>query len=165
MPGLWRRRSMSARVSPRRRAASTTVRHPSSRSAVRRRPKRQGRCWTRVSAFCRFQRCPTSGISRHGLVAGTPPRILVGIFGAAHGIRGEVRLKSYTADPAAIGGYGQLYDEGGARRFSIDALRPISKDLFVARVAGVADRSAAEALNGVRLFAARDALPPPEEEE
>jgi 16S rRNA processing protein RimM len=98
-------------------------------------------------------------------VAGTPQKILVGVFGAAHGIRGEVRLKSYTADPAAIGGYGPLYDGGGARRFSIDALRPIGKDLFVARVAGVADRSAAEALNGTELFVPRDALSAPEEEE
>jgi 16S rRNA processing protein RimM len=98
-------------------------------------------------------------------VAGIPPRILVGVFGAVHGIRGEVRLKSYTADPAAIGGYGPLYDEGGARRFSIDALRPIGKDMFVARVKDVSDRNAAEALNGIELFAARDALPPPEEDE
>jgi 16S rRNA processing protein RimM len=98
-------------------------------------------------------------------VAGIPPRILVGVFGAAHGIRGEVRLKSYTADPAAIGAYGLLYDEGGPRSFAIDALRPIGKDLFVARVAGVADRSAAEALNGIELFATREALPPPEEDE
>ncbi|MEA2757474.1 MAG: rRNA processing protein RimM [Methylobacteriaceae bacterium] len=96
---------------------------------------------------------------------GTPQKILVGVFGAPHGIRGEVRLKSYTGDPAAIGGYGPLYDESGARRFSIDALRPIGKDLFVARVAGVGDRSAAEALNGTELFVPRDALSALEEEE
>jgi 16S rRNA processing protein RimM len=98
-------------------------------------------------------------------VPGTPQKILVGVFGAPHGIRGEVRLKSYTGDPAAIGGYGPLYDESGARRFSIDALRPIGKDLFVARVAGVGDRSAAEALNGTELFVPRDALSALEEEE
>jgi 16S rRNA processing protein RimM len=98
-------------------------------------------------------------------VAGIPPRILVGVFGAPHGIRGEVRLKSYTADPAAIGAYGPLHDESGARRFSIDALRPIGKDMLVARVAGVADRSAAEALNGTELFVPRDALSAPEADE
>jgi 16S rRNA processing protein RimM len=98
-------------------------------------------------------------------VAGIPPRILVGVFGAAHGIRGEVRLKSYTADPAAIGAYAPLSDEGGARSFAIENLRPIGKDMFVARVAGVADRSAAEALNGTELFVPRDALSAPEEEE
>jgi 16S rRNA processing protein RimM len=98
-------------------------------------------------------------------VVGSPPKILVGVFGAAHGIRGEVRLKSYTADPAAIGAYGPLHDESGARSYSIDALRPIGKDLFVAHVAGVADRSAAEALNGTELFVPRDVLSAPEEEE
>jgi len=98
-------------------------------------------------------------------VTGSSPKILVGVLGAAHGIRGEVRLKSYTADPATIGTYAPLYDESGARNFTIEKLRPIGKDMFVACIAGVADRSAAEALNGIQLFAARDALPPLEEDE
>jgi 16S rRNA processing protein RimM len=98
-------------------------------------------------------------------VAGSSAKILVGIFGTPHGIRGEVRLKSYTADPAAIGDYGALHDESGARRFALQALRPTGKDMLVARVEGVSDRTAAEALNGIELFAARDAFPPPEEEE
>jgi 16S rRNA processing protein RimM len=87
------------------------------------------------------------------------------MFGAAHGIRGEVRLKSYTADPAAIGTYGTLQDESGARRFELEALRAAGKDMLVARVKGVSDRNRAEALNGIQLFAARDALPQLEEEE
>jgi 16S rRNA processing protein RimM len=93
------------------------------------------------------------------------PKILVGIFGAPHGIRGEVRLKSYTADPAAIGKYGPLHDENGTRSFVLETLRSSGKDMLVARVKGVADRTAAEALNGIELFAARNALPPLEEEE
>ena len=98
-------------------------------------------------------------------MAGSPPKILVGVFGAAHGIRGEIRLKSYTGDPAALGIYARLYDESGARGFTIEALRPIGKDMFVARVKGVSDRNSAAALNGIELFVPRDALPPPEEEE
>jgi 16S rRNA processing protein RimM len=98
-------------------------------------------------------------------VAGSSQKILLGVFGAPHGIRGEVRLKSFTADPAAIATYGPLQDERGARSFTIEALRPIGKDMFVARVQDIADRSAAEALNGMRLFAAREALPAPEEDQ
>jgi 16S rRNA processing protein RimM len=98
-------------------------------------------------------------------VTGSGEKILLGVFGAPHGIRGEVRLKSYTANPAAIGSYGPLYDKSGSRSFAIEALRPIGKDIFVARVKGVADRNAATALTGIELFAARDALPPPDEDE
>jgi 16S rRNA processing protein RimM len=98
-------------------------------------------------------------------VPGSSAKILVGVFGAPHGVRGEVRLKSYTADPAAIGDYGALHDESGTRNFTLEALRPAGKDMLVVRVKGVSDRNAAEALNGIELFAARDAFPPPEEEE
>jgi 16S rRNA processing protein RimM len=58
-----------------------------------------------------------------------------------------------------------LHDESGTRVFEIETLRSIGKDMFVARVKGVAGRDAAEALNGIQLFVARDSLPPPGEEE
>jgi 16S rRNA processing protein RimM len=98
-------------------------------------------------------------------VTGTSREILVGVFGAPHGIRGEIRLKSYTADPAAIRTYGPLLDVSGTRRFVIEALRPTGKNMFVARVKGVSDRESAQALNGTQLFVTRDVLPVPEEEE
>jgi 16S rRNA processing protein RimM len=98
-------------------------------------------------------------------VTGSSPKVLVGIFGAAHGIRGEIRLKSYTATPAAIGTYGPLHDETGMHRFILEALRPVGKDMFVARVKGRSNREAAEALNGTELFVPRDVLPPPDDEE
>jgi 16S rRNA processing protein RimM len=98
-------------------------------------------------------------------VPGSSAKILVGVFGAPHGIRGEVRVKSYTAHPAAIGDYGALYDKNDARNFTLEALRPAGKDMLVVRVKGVCDRNAAEALNGIELFAARKAFPPPEDEE
>jgi 16S rRNA processing protein RimM len=91
-------------------------------------------------------------------------RVCVAQIGAAHGIRGEVRLRSFTEDPAAVADYGPLESEDGARRFTIEALRP-AKDHFVARLAGVTDRNAAEALTNVRLFVPRDRLPPVQDAE
>lgn len=92
-------------------------------------------------------------------------RILLGRFGAAHGVRGEMRLQSFTADPLAIAAYSPLSDDTGARQFALVSVRPQGKDMLVARVAGVADRAAAEALRGVELYVARERLPPPEEDE
>jgi 16S rRNA processing protein RimM len=86
-------------------------------------------------------------------------RICVAQIGAAHGIRGEVRLRSFTQDPMAVTSYGPLESEDGARRFTIEALRP-AKDHFVARLAGIADRDAAETLTNLKLYVARDRLPP-----
>ncbi len=90
-------------------------------------------------------------------------RVCVAQFGAAHGVRGEVRLRSFTEDPLAFNSYGPLESEDGARRFKIEALRP-AKDHFVARIAGIGDRSAAEKLTNLKLYVARDALPPVEDE-
>ena len=91
--------------------------------------------------------------------------ILLGVFGAARGVRGEVRIKSFTADPEAIGGYGALTDKAGGRVFAFEALRPLRDEMLVARVKGVATREEAEALNGVELYARRKQLPPPGEDE
>jgi 16S rRNA processing protein RimM len=91
-------------------------------------------------------------------------RICVAQIGAAHGIRGEVRLRSFTQDPAAVAGYGPLESEDGARRFTIEALRP-AKDHFVARLSGVADRDAAEKLTHLKLYVSRDRLPPIEDDD
>jgi 16S rRNA processing protein RimM len=102
----------------------------------------------------------------------TPPRprspggfILVGIIGAAHGVRGEVRVKSYTAEPSAIAGYGRLQNAEGTRAFEFEALRLLRDNLFVARIQGVADRNAAEALANTELYVPRDRLVPLAEEE
>jgi len=80
-------------------------------------------------------------------------------IGAAHGIRGEVRLQSFTEDPSAFAAYGPLESEDGAQRFEIESLRP-AKDHFIARLAGVDDRDAAERLTNIRLYVPRDRLPP-----
>jgi 16S rRNA processing protein RimM len=88
-------------------------------------------------------------------------RVCLGQIGAPHGVRGEVRLRSFTADPAAITSYGPLETEDG-RVLEIEALRP-AKDHFVATLAGIADRNAAERLTNVKLYVPRERLPKPEE--
>ena len=89
----------------------------------------------------------------------------VGIFGAPHGVRGELRLKSFTAYPATIADYAPLTSEDGKRSFKIKSLRPIKDDMLVVSIEGIADRDAAETLTNLRLFVPRDQLPPPDEEE
>lgn len=83
----------------------------------------------------------------------------MGEFGRAHGVRGEVRLKSHTGDPAGIIAYNPLEAQDGAR-VVLAALRPVSgtHDMFVVRVEGVATREAAEALTRVRLYVPRERL-------
>ncbi len=90
-------------------------------------------------------------------------RICVAQIGAAHGIRGEVRLRSFTEVPAAVADYGPLESEDGQRRFEIETLRP-ARDVFVARLKGIADRNTAETLTNIKLFVPRDRLPPVEDE-
>jgi 16S rRNA processing protein RimM len=96
-------------------------------------------------------------------MAGLVAPILLGIVGAAHGVRGEVRVKSYSADPADLCRYGPLTAEDG-RRFEVVSLRP-ARDVVVVRFKGLDDRNAAEALNGVKLFVDRAALPEPDDED
>lgn len=97
-------------------------------------------------------------------MAETAERVLVGRFGAPHGVRGEVRVQSFTQDPEAIGRYGPLQALDG-RRFTFKHLRPLKDNMLVVRVDGVADRTAAEALRHVDLYLDRAALPPPDEDE
>ena len=91
-------------------------------------------------------------------------RICVAQFGAAHGLRGEVRLRSFTQDPTAVTAYGPLESEDGTRRFTIEGLRP-AKDAFVAQIAGVGDRDAAEKLTNLKLYVSRDRLPQIEDDD
>ena len=101
-----------------------------------------------------------------GLPARSPDRlILMGVFGAPQGVRGEIRVKSLTGEPRAIGAYGPLTDGKRARTFAFESLRSLKGDMLVARVAGLSTREAAEALNGVEIFARRDQLPPPSADE
>jgi 16S rRNA processing protein RimM len=101
-----------------------------------------------------------------GAAVPSPERlVLLGVFAAAQGVRGEVRVKSYTRDPEAIGAYGALTDKAGARVFAFESLRPLNDDMLAARVRGVSTREGARALNGVEIFARREQLPPPGDDE
>lgn len=90
--------------------------------------------------------------------------VLLGRFGRAHGVKGEVRLQSFTADPLDIARYSPLTTSDGARVFKLASVKP-AKDMLIARVAGVDGREAAEALSGIELFAPRERLPAPTEDD
>jgi 16S rRNA processing protein RimM len=85
-------------------------------------------------------------------------RVCVGRIGAPHGVRGEVKFWPFTADPLAVARYGALATADGTRTFEVEALRP-ARDHVVARLKGVGDRAAAEALRNLELFVPRDRLP------
>lgn len=85
-------------------------------------------------------------------------RICVGAVGGAFGVHGEVRLKSFTAEPEAIADYAPLSDESGDRSFEVQIVRPIAQG-FAARLSGVRSKEDADALKGVRLYAPRARLP------
>ncbi|MEL7116422.1 MAG: ribosome maturation factor RimM [Pseudomonadota bacterium] len=84
--------------------------------------------------------------------------VCVGAIAGAFGVQGEVRLKSFCAEPEAVGTYGPLWAEDGSRQFALTLSRPI-KAGFAARIDGVRSKEAADALRGTRLYAPRDALP------
>lgn len=84
-------------------------------------------------------------------------RVCVGQIGAPHGVRGAVRLRSFTADPEAIAAYGPLETEDG-RVLEIQSLRP-AKDHFVAEFLGIGDREAAAQLANTKLYVPRERLP------
>jgi len=85
-------------------------------------------------------------------------RICVARIGAAHGVRGEVKLWPFTEDPMAVLYYGPLSTKDGARQFEVARAR-VAKDHLVAVLKGVATREDAERVNGIELYIARDKLP------
>lgn len=91
--------------------------------------------------------------------------ILLGRITGAHGIRGEVVVHSFAAEPKDIAAYGPLSDKVGQRTFKITVVRVTPKGAVIARIGGVADRNAAEALKGTELYVARDKLPQPDDGE
>ncbi len=91
-------------------------------------------------------------------------RVCVGVITGAHGVRGLVRVKSFTAEPDDLVAYGPLTDADGHRRFELE-ITGRARGLLLARVAGVEDRDTAEALRGTELYVERAAFPPTEEDE
>ena len=85
-------------------------------------------------------------------------RVLLGVVAAPHGVRGLVRIKSFTEDPMKVAAYGPLSDEAGKKVYRVEALSA-ARGAVLARIEGVADRTAAEALRGLRLYVERSQLP------
>jgi 16S rRNA processing protein RimM len=92
------------------------------------------------------------------------PKICVARIGAAHGVRGAVKLWPFTEDPLAVMDYGPLLTKDGARQFEVANARP-AKDHLVATFKGVSTREDAERLNGIELYIAREKLPETDEDE
>ncbi|MDE2229149.1 MAG: 16S rRNA processing protein RimM [Alphaproteobacteria bacterium] len=84
--------------------------------------------------------------------------VCLGAIAGVHGVKGLVRLKSFTARAQDIAAYGPLQDAKGARRFEL-ALVGSSRGALIARIKGIEDRNAAERLKGEKLYVARDRLP------
>ena len=89
-------------------------------------------------------------------------KICVGVIRGAHGVRGQIRLRSFTENPEAIFTYKPLTDETGAQEFSVKRQGDM-QTYFVASLKGTTDREAAEVLRGTKLFVTRSVLPPPTE--
>jgi 16S rRNA processing protein RimM len=90
--------------------------------------------------------------------------ICVARIGAAHGVRGAVKLWTFTEDPLAVKHYGPLMTKDGARQFEVTHVRE-ARDHLVATLKGIATREDAERLNGIELYVARDKLPETDEDE
>jgi 16S rRNA processing protein RimM len=90
--------------------------------------------------------------------------ICVARIGAAHGVRGAVKLWTFTEDPLAVKHYGPLTSKDGARQFEVTHARE-AKDHLVATLKGIDTREEAERLNGIELYIARDQLPETDEGE
>lgn len=87
-----------------------------------------------------------------------PDRICIGAIAGAFGVQGEVRLKSYCAEPTDIAAYGPLFTKDGRRQFRVTLTRPVAGGLG-ARLSGVSTKEEADALRGTELYADRARLP------
>ena len=93
-----------------------------------------------------------------------PAQVCVARIGAAHGVRGAVKLWTFTEDPFAVKRYGPLSTKDGARQFEVTDARE-AKGHLVATLKGVTTREGAERLNGVELYVAREKLPATEQDQ
>ena len=92
-------------------------------------------------------------------------RVCLGAFAGAHGVRGEAKIKTFTADARNIAAYGPVESEDGRRRFTLTFVREVKPGLVIVRAPEIESREDAMALAGVKLFIDREKLPPPDEDE
>ncbi len=95
--------------------------------------------------------------------SGTSRLIKLGVISSAHGVRGQVKIRSFTADPDNLAAYGDLQDKSG-KKYNITVLSS-NKDVLIAAIKDITDRNEAEKLRSVELYIPRSALPDPEENE
>lgn len=91
-------------------------------------------------------------------------RVCLGVITGTHGVRGEVKVRPFTAEPDALDAYGEVEDAHGRRRFALTVTRVSAKGV-ICRIAGVDDRDAALALRGTELWLPRERLPEPDADE
>ena len=91
-------------------------------------------------------------------------RVCLGVIAGAHGVRGLVKIKSFTEEPEDVAAYGPVCDETGEKRFVI-VVKGRVKGLVLAELEGIRDRDQAQALHGLQLYVERAALPRLDEEE
>jgi 16S rRNA processing protein RimM len=91
-------------------------------------------------------------------------QICIARIGAAHGVRGAVKLWTFTEDPLAVKSYGPLTTKDGARQFEVTQIRE-ARDHLVATLKGITTRDEAERLNGIELYVTRDRLPATDDDE
>ena len=89
---------------------------------------------------------------------GKEPLLCVGEVSSPHGVRGEVKIKSFTADPASLGEYSPLCSKDGEEEFLL-RVKSVAGNMLIAAIKGVNDRGAAQKLRGTKLFVARTRLP------
>ena len=90
--------------------------------------------------------------------------VLLGVVIGVRGLKGDLRIKSFTADPEDLGAYGPLWDEAGEISYRLRVTGEL-KGHLIARIKGISNRIAAEKLKGLKLHISRSALPDPEEDE
>ena len=90
--------------------------------------------------------------------------VLLGVVIGVRGLKGDLRIKSFTADPEDLAAYGPLWDEAGEVSYRVRVTGEV-KGHLIARIKGVSNRTAAETLKGLKLHISRSALPDPEEDE
>ena len=90
--------------------------------------------------------------------------VLLGVVIGVRGLKGDLRIKSFTADPEDLAAYGPLWDEAGKVSYRLRVAGEV-KGHLIARIEGVSNRTAAETLKGLKLHISRSALPDPEEDE
>ena len=98
-------------------------------------------------------------------VAIAEERVLLGRITGVHGLKGEVKIITYTGQPEDIAAYGALTGANGERHFHISAIRSVKGATVIAILDGISDRDEAEKLRGTDLYVSRTALPPPEDDD